>query len=245
MQQDALIGRAGFERYRYLSKFLNSVRLRALPVDDEVRVLWERGDFLGMRDADSVCDDFKVFGFFSVWHEQGYGSIRVAVTNRELGCSCVEVFTEIGGVWEYLLQAVVWVEDVEIGGVFYRSLSVEHLLLQQPGVEAERILPGQYFAGSGQLRRFFNLLRYWGEAAGAACLCAIPEYFHSAVMFSSAFHYADEVMQEIFDGYCRRFLANGRPDGLAVASHLFESGQVYDDSGNVYRWPTELMVYFL
>ena len=210
------------------------------------------GDFFANTDPQGFCGFFSMgeiartlgeTGCLTHWKSQGYEDVQLSVSREGEGCHHLGVFTRVGGQLEWLLHLEVWLEYVEIArpGVAYPAFCVDRLLLQRPGVKPEYDMPGQAWASSGLLRRFFGVIGHWAARTGARIVTEIPEFFHTAYIFSRHFSYIDWEMEGIFRKVCRDLLVDKTPAGVSALSRDFENKHV-TRNGGLYEWPTEMQV---
>lgn len=157
----------------------------------------------------------------------------------------LEVWTRVEEHAELLLQLTIWLEYTHIDrlNASFPSFSVEHLRLQAPGRPSLRqLMPGQDFASSGMLRRIFAVLQKWACELGAQIMTEIPEYFHTAYIFSEYFTFADCEMEILFRKMKHDLFL--QETSLAQISSAFENGRVVFNN-KVWLWPTEMQVFAL
>lgn len=191
-----------------------------------------------------IAGQFDDIDLLSRWHEQGFEKIWIEIPERTFPKRHeLEVWTEVGDASELLLQIVVWLDYIyfETPQIALPAFSVEHLRLQNPGKSfSEMRLPGQDYPSSGLLRRIFGLIKLWAADVGAQIIAEVPEFFHTATIFSEYFFFADPEMEAMFQAMKRDLMS---PDtSLAEVSFAFENGQIFFQN-EPYLWPTELQVY--
>ena len=239
------------QRYDSLSAMLSSVRLYPVrPVNclgeffDPQVVLSGSDSFCGRWNADDIAQTLLETGCFAHWYEQGYEKIWVELEPSSIPNRFeFDVWTQCAETSELLLQVVVWLEYQELFrlNASYPVFYVEHLRLQSPGKAFRgRAFPGQDYPSSGLLRRVFGILRNWACACGAMMISEIPEYYHTACLFSEFFCFADEEMEGLFRAV-QRDLGN---HDLQEISQAFERGQIRY-CGRPWLWPTEIQAYGL
>lgn len=240
-------------RYRDLSDLLSSVNL--YPFDK--RPANCVGDFFEGFSPDLFCGYFSQkeiatelaeTGCIQHWHDQGYHSIRSKFTHDEFYRYQLSVLTKVNGEDALLFDLVVWMEytEIEYKNCSYPSFCIEHLLLQQPGKSCDDIkLPGQIWASSHLLRKMFHIISHWAARTGALIMTEIPEFFHTAYIFSQYFKYIDPEMESIYNEFITNFLPeNPSKTDISLLSKKFEKGMIYRD-GMKYLWPTEMQYYEL
>ncbi len=238
-------------RYTAFSDFLSGVTL--MPRDQVPPHLVSdffrsRDDaFAGVLSQDEVMEALRDLGVTPIWSAQGHHHIWLAIERPFEHCHVLSVFTEVRGEAELLMHAILWLEYTvfEAQQLVLPSVCVEHLRLQNPladfGTRAP--LPGQDFPSSGLYSRVFGLARLVGAKTGALCLTEVPQFFHTACLFSERFSFVDAEMRAIF-GAMQQDLLGERRDFSAIAevSRAFERGEVWCDD-QVWAWPTELQAY--
>ena len=213
------------------------------------------GDFFAARGPEGFCGRWGApelaqfladAGCMAHWRAQGYSRVWVEVDPNEIpGRYGMSVWTQVGECSELLMLAVVWLDYVQIDrlGHAYPSFGVEHLILQQPGraFGDARPMPGQDAPSSGMLRRMFGLIRHWACMLGAGIISEIPQYFHTAYLFSEYFSFAAAEMEGFFKTACADLMPGHT---LGEVSRAFAEHRVLYD-GKPWFWPTELQVYGL
>ena len=240
-------------RYTNLSDLLSSVTLHPLDKRPDNCV----GDFFKVVSSDLLCGYFRQeeiatdlaeTGCIQHWHQQGYHSIRLMMNRDELYRYQLSVMTEVNGEDALLFDLVVWMEYIEIEykKCSYPSFYIEHLRLQQPGKDCGEIrMPGQIWASSHLLRKMFHIISHWAARTGATVITEIPEYFHTAYIFSQYFKYIDPEMESIYRDFVRDLLPeNPSKKDISIVSQNFEDGLIYRN-GMKYLWPTEMQYYVL
>ncbi len=236
-------------RYTSFSNFLSGVSL----FDRDQRPRNAANDFfdlnptlfLGILDEKQLIGLLHELGFIETWREQGHSKISLSIEQPSPHCFMLSVFTELNDAREILLHAIIWLEYTQIDALSasFPSICVEHLRLQNPRHNTTALLPGQDFAPSGLFRRAFGLARYFALKTGAQLITEVPQYFHTAWIFSSHFSYIDPEMDAIY----RNIKADLLPPNptfcdAAAISRAFESDRVYCDQ-QIYRWPNELQAH--
>ncbi len=238
-------------RYGPLSDMLSGVRLLP-PKDGQNSVNPGNHRFCNIWSANDVSRIFLETGALHHWKDQGFRDLIVDIPPQNHPARhALEIWTAFDGVRELLMQAVVWLDltHIEEFDCVIPCFCVEHLRLQTPAAQRSRdLLPGQDFPSSGQLRRIFGILRYCAISCGSAAMTEIPEYFHTAYIFSRFFSYIDRPMEATF-GAMRRDLIDAADlrraslhETVARVSRAFEEEKILCN-GSIYRWPTELQIY--
>ena len=200
------------------------------------------GRFCGRWTVDETAQMLSDTGCLARWQSYGFSKIWVELPNNTPNRHTLEVWTQTDTGSELLLQLVVWLDYIRIYRLraAYPAFCVEHLRLQRPGIApGPNSLPGQGFASSGLLRNVFGMIKNMACALGAALITEIPEYFHTAYLFSEFFVFADAEMERIFRAAKRDLMAHGAK--LGDVSRAFETGNVIW-KGQPYLWPTEFQV---
>ncbi len=100
-------------------------------------------------------------------------------------------------------------------------------------------LPGQEFPGLGIFRPSLELMLTWVKKLELDAIVNIPEYFHNAVLYSSAFHFITPELQGRLEALKRDLL----PRGLTAASWALSEERVMDGDGKVVRWAPAEQIY--
>ena len=236
-------------RYGSLSQMLSGVSLIEHQPAEAIAAFYDDpqpGLFCGKWTPDEIAGVFSETGCLAHWHGQGYSRIWIEIGNsiapnrHEL-----EVWTQTGEHSELLMQLIVWLDYLKIDrlGLILPQFYVEHLRLQQPQIQPTAGLwPGQDFPSSGVLRRVFGVLKKWACTLGAALITGIPEYFHTAWLFSEFFEFIDPEMESLFRGITRDLHVT--PANLGDISQAFEDGNIFYN-GVQWLWPTEMQAYGL
>lgn len=202
--------------------------------------------FCGFLDINDIYKTFADSGCFDHWKKQNYHQIEIRIPpplfpNRyELS-----VWTIVNNQYELLMQLVVWLEYIYFKhqNIILPAFNVEHLRLQSPGKPfIHPKMPGQDFASSGILRRIFAIISRWSLQTGASLIANIPEFFHTAYIFSEYFTFADDEMEYLFQTMKRDLLFNHSRDCITKISNAFEQGNILCNH-KTYYWPTELQIY--
>lgn len=246
-------------RYGALSDMLSGVKLIESPPEPLSKPLPPPSPlFCNRWTADDIAQTLFETGTAAHWKKQGFRDLIVDVTPSNIPSRhAFNVWTTLDNASRELLAlVVVWIEQTYLDDfdLTIPTFCVEHLRLQNPSITPSKdLLPGQDFHSSGQLHRIFGILRYWATCTGARAITEIPEYFHTAYIFSRHFTYADQAMESTFRAMCRDLLpdlnseipvAESLRSAVARVSRAFESGRVRRD-GSAYYWPTELQIYAL
>ena len=238
-------------RYSALSQMLSGVQLfprNSRPVNCicDFFAPPKPGLFCGKWTTNDVASLLAETGCVAHWKEQGFTGLRVECTQDFDNRYTMTVWTRFGEVDEMLCHLIVWLEYVAIErlNASYPAFCVEHLRLQAPGKDfIHPRMPGQDFASSGLLRRFFSIIQLWASQLGAAIITQIPQYFHTAWLFMQYFDYVDLEMHSIYRAVCEDLLPHGPSFDEAIElSHDFENGKIRRN-GEQYLWPTELQAF--
>ncbi len=238
-------------RYHALSDMLSGVNLYERRPDNCV------GDFYDLTRDERFCGRWTPqeisqlladTGCIAHWESLGFADLRIEIGHDFDNQYELSVWTRFGECDERLLYLIVWLEYIEIErlSASFPAFCVEHLRLQLPGKAfLHRQMPGQDYASSGLLRRVFGMIKLWATQTGAALITEIPQFFHTAWMFSAFFEYIDPEMHGIF-GAIRRDLLGSHPTAEQVTqlSFDFENEKIHRN-GVLYLWPTEMQGFAL
>lgn len=234
-------------RYTAFSNFLSGVTLYARlsePRDRASSFFDLRSDcFAGVYTESGLTELLGDVGLLPAWREQGHKKIWLKTTSPYEDCHILSVFSEVNGVAELLLHAVVWLEYAHFDsvGLTLPTLCVEHLRLQNPRAHFDRqALPGQDFPSSGLYYQTQAIARHVGLKTGALCVTEVPQYFHTAYLFSKKFIFVDNEMCGIFNKVCKDLLPERHSFfEVAQVSRAFEENRVRSD-GEPWSWTTEM-----
>lgn len=241
-------------RYQALSQMLSGVTLiqaqnRPVSCSGEffIDLTASPNDLFCSRwSVQDIADAFLDSGCFEHWKSRGFSRIWVELPpHSDAHRYELNVWTQTGEQSELLMQLVIWLEYIEIERLqaTFPAFCVEHLRLQLPHTAFSKPpLPGQDFASSGMLRRIFGLLKNWACQLGAEIITEIPEYFHTACIFSEFFTFIDPEMEALFRAMKRDLLAKNAM--LSDVSSAFEKGFVQFE-GKQWLWPTEMQAFGL
>ncbi|MBO4350716.1 MAG: hypothetical protein J6A01_07220 [Proteobacteria bacterium] len=236
-------------RYGALSQMLSGVSLIEHKPAEAAAAFYDvphAGLFCGKWSPDDIAGILAETGCLSHWQRQGYVNIWIEIGNGIApNRHEFEVWTQVEEHSELLMQLVVWLDYLQIDrlGEILPQFYVEHLRLQLPQAEpVSNLWPGQDFPSSGILRRIFGILKNWACILGASLITGIPEYFHTAWLFSEFFEFIDPEMECLFRGIVRDLHVT--PACLGAISHAFEAGNVLCN-GQKWFWPTEMQAYAL
>lgn len=239
------------ERYEQLSANLSGVDLlplggRPLLFSDDFARPWQNGLFLGRWKLKEIITLLESTKFFERWQLQGHKQIWLDLPPSDIpGRSELLVWTQCAGFSEILLHVVAWLEYTFVHQAqrHFPSLCIQTLRLQNPRApQQQNLLPGQNYPSSGLSKNAFALFRSMASLLGAQLLCAVPRYFHTAVIFSQAFSYVDPDMLVLFRAMKRDLLHPQTSSRVAEISHLFETKRILRNK-IPYLWPTELQAY--
>lgn len=238
-------------RYQALSNMLSGVNLIPKQQKPENSI----GDFFPNAkphafchrwNATEIADTFAQTGCLAHWQKQGFTQIWIELENDiDPERHTLHVWTNLDDRSELLMQLVVWLEylNIERINASYPAFCVEHLRLQTPNATfIHPKLPGQDFAPSGILRRIFGILKSWAATLGAEIITEIPEYFHTAAIFSPYFTFIDTEMEALFRAIRRDLIPQITPQTLAQISHAFEQNRIRQNDTPI-LWPTEMQAY--
>lgn len=243
-----------FYRYGALSEMLSGVRL--YPAEYPPKNACSRffvdltqpcsNLFCNKWSIQDIADTFLSTGCFEHWKNLGYSKIWIELSPVQTFQRYeLNVWTQIDKHSELLMQLVVWLEYVNIErlNAYFPAFCVEHLRLQRPCSEfTEQKLPGQDFPSSGMLRRMFGILKKWACEIGAEIITEIPEYFHTAYLFSEYFTFIDPEMETLFQAMKRDLMRENT--NLADVSFAFENEKVVYQNDK-WLWPTEMQAFGL
>lgn len=202
--------------------------------------------FCGFLDINDICQTFADSGCFEHWKKQNYNPVEIHIPPPRFPNRYeLSVWTVVNNQYELLMQLVVWLEYIQFKhqNIILPAFNVEHLRLQSPGQPfVHPRMPGQDFASSGLLRRIFSIIGRWSIQTGASLIANIPEFFHTAYIFSEYFTFADAEMEYLFQTMKRDLITHHSHDGITEISNAFEQGNILYNK-KIYYWPTELQIY--
>lgn len=236
-------------RYSAFSNFLSGVSLfpRTHPPQNRVHDFFDlkHGLFCGVADETDLTQLLQDTGMLQAWKKQGHEKIWLTFQNDAEDCHVLSVWTEYQAQAELLMHAILWLEYLQIDrlDMIVPSLCVEHLRLQNPRASfshPHQPMPGQTFPSSGLFRNAFAIAQNIATRTGALCLTEVPQFFHTAWLFSPPFQYIDPRTAAIYEKTKKDLLppVPTFSDVLRV-SRAFEAHRVFCNH-NVWYWPTEL-----
>jgi hypothetical protein len=152
--------------------------------------------FLGLYSENQIMDKLKKAGMIEILYRKGYKDFVIRLSRHDNYTSRLYLDSVVDGEEVRLIEVILregvfrprktFVKKFE----FQEGLSmllVEWLALQDPKAsfsEARPRLPGQAFPGLGGLKIMQGLLYEFGKAAGKDAIIDIPEFYHTAVIYS-------------------------------------------------------------
>ena len=204
--------------------------------------------FCGRWNPDEISSLLADTGCIAHWESKGFADLRIEIGHDFDNQYELSVWTRFGDCDDRLLYLIVWLEYIEIErlSASFPAFCVEHLRLQLPGKAfTQKPMPGQDYASSGLLRRVFGMIKLWATQTGAALITEIPQYFHTAYVFSAFFDYIDPEMADIFCAMKRDLLPKQpTKEDVTQLSFDFENEKIYRN-GKLYLWPTEMQGFAL
>lgn len=129
-------------------------------------------------------------------------------------------------------------------GGAYDVLSWDWLEMRDPQARPSPhrpLLPGQEVPGLGLFHSMTRLMLDYVRCLEVQALVAVPEYFHNAVLYGSAFCFILPEVQGRFEAMCRDLLH----EGLAAASWWVERGEVDRVEGSQrtrFKWQPDKVI---
>ena len=238
-----------FMRYPAFSNFLSGVSLtpRATPPADRVSSFFDLKDelFCGVADENKLTELLQDTGMFEAWKAQGHLKIWLTHHANAADCHELSVWTEYRDQAELLMYAILWLEYIHIDAqnITVPSVCVEHLRLQNPrgSFSAQHIaMPGQDYPSSGLFQNAFAVAKNIAMRTGALCLTEVPQFFHTAWIFSPHFRYVDPETAAVFEKTKHDLLpASPTFSDVIRVSKAFEEHRVFCNH-TLWYWPTEL-----
>lgn len=236
-------------RYPSFSNFLSGVSLypRTVPPEHRASDFFSLKDglFCGVADEANLLELLQDTGMIGAWKAQGHQKIWITHRMTAVDCYELSVWTEFRDQAEFLMHAILWLEYIHIDAqdITLPSVCVEHLRLQNPraafSVEREA-MPGQDFPSSGLFQHAFAVAKNIALRTGALCLTEVPQFFHTAWIFSSHFQYVDPETAAIFEKTKHDLLpASPTFSDVLRVSRAFEEHRVFCNH-TLWYWPTEL-----
>lgn len=238
-------------RYHELSEMLSGVKLYERRPQNCIGDFYDftRDErFCGRWSPEEISQLLADTGCIAHWDSLGFSDLRIEIGHDFNNQYELSVWTRFADCDERLLYLIVWLEYIEIErlSVRYPTFCVEHLRLQLPGKAFDQTpMPGQDYASSGLLRRVFGMIKLWATQTGAALITEIPQYFHTAYLFSPFFEYIDPEMAALFRAMKQDLLpAQPTKEDITRLSFEFENGRI-TRNGELYLWPTEMQGFAL
>lgn len=217
------------------------------PLDVEARTPGGATAFLHRFDEPALRRELSEAGVLKGLADRGYGEVglRIEIEGGEHRLSVVPRGARTRLIDLRLAEATLPLRDLAPGapeaGVV-SVLSIHWLAMQDPRAAftlARPRLPGQRYPGLGLTRALIQRIHAWAAAWGKDALVNFPEYFHNAVFYSEAYHFASPVREGRFQAL-RRDLASL---SVSAASRAVETGRVVEQpSGRRFVWETGEML---
>jgi hypothetical protein len=231
----------------HLSKPRRSTFISLTPLDLEAGTPGGPPVFLHRFDEAALRRELTEAGVLKGLADRGYGEVdlRIEIEAGEHRLCVVPRGARTRLIDLRLAEATLPLRDLTPGapeaGVV-SVLAIHWLAMQDPHAsftpERPR-LPGQRYPGLGLTRALIRRIHSWAAAWGKDALVNFPEYFHNAVFYSEAYHFASPVREGRFQAL-RRDLAS-LP--VSAASRAVETGRVVEQaSGRPFVWETGEML---
>lgn len=197
--------------------------------------------FLRRFDEPSLARELDQAGLFTGLAARGYGAVRLR-TSRGDGVHRLEVLSADA---QHVLIDLRLAEETRVtAGLEPRPramdtisvLSIHWLEMQDPraAFTPERPqLPGQRHPGLRLTRALILRIHAWAAAWGKDAVLNVPEYFHNAVFYASAYRFLSPARHGRFEALRRDLAALG----VAAASAAIDAGRVEAvRDGRTFEW---------
>lgn len=163
--------------------------------------------FLGKYSRDGIALIIKRFGFDQLLRRRGLGKLEIALDTSDPYRHILRIYHNAQHTPDHLVCEFVTHQDVlrakdslEFSYKFsaIKVLNIEWMILQNPTLAfmpTRPALPGQRFPGLGVGDEVLTLLIIMGRSLSVDGLLNVPQYYHTALMFSKRFHFVNPRMQ--------------------------------------------------
>lgn len=192
---------------RYLEDITCSVASDPLKKRDD---LFESNCFLGIYDEEQIMRILDKVGIIGILHKRGYRNLIISISRHDNYTSRLYVNFDTLEKETRLIELIVREgifrpkECFVDGFDFAEGLSmllIEWLALQDPKAlynPGKPRLPGQLYPGLGGLKNMQGMLYSFGTTMGKDAIIDIPEFYHSAVIYSRMYSEIYSRMYSLF-----------------------------------------------
>ncbi len=155
--------------------------------------------FMGLYDEKQIMEKLEKVGIINILQQKGFRDILVSIDRQDGYTSRLYVNFRAIAEKTRLIEVIVregyfkpkqnFIPSYEFTGGL-PMLLIEWLSLQDPRAvftPDKPRLPGQQYPGLGGLKNMQELLYKLGKSSGKDAIIDIPEYFHTAVIYSSLY----------------------------------------------------------
>lgn len=182
---------------RHLVDITASLPIKAHQID--IQSLFMTNLFMGLYDEQQIMEKLEQVGIIDIIQQKGFRNILVSIDKQDSYTS--RLYVNCGAIEENrrLIELIVregvflprqnFIPSYDFTGGL-RILLVEWLCLQNPRAEFtpdKPRLPGQEHPGLGALKNMQEFLYKLAKHSGKDAIVDIPEYFHSAVIYSGLY----------------------------------------------------------
>ncbi len=166
--------------------------------------------FMGLYDEKQIMEKLEKVGIIKNLHQRGFRKILISIDRQDAYTSRLFVNFDTIAEKTRLIEVIVregffkprqsFIPAYDFTGGL-PMLLIEWLALQDPtaGFTSDKPrLPGQQYPGLGGLKNMQEFLYKLGKASGKAAIIDIPEYFHTAVIYSSLYSMIYSVTYSFF-----------------------------------------------
>lgn len=199
--------------------------------------------FLGKYSRDGIALLIKRFGFDRLLRRRGLGKLDISLDTSDPYRHILRIYHNTQHTPENLVCEFVTHQDIlrakdsnyfghELGTI--KVLNIEWMTLQNPTLAfmpTRPALPGQRFPGLGVGDEVLTLLTIMGRHLKVDGLLNVPQYYHTALMFSKRFHFVNPHMQATVQTITRDLWNRHR---LATIAWAIYYGCLFDEVNKKY-----------
>jgi hypothetical protein len=216
--------------------------------------------FMGRYDENQLMDMLDKVGMIAILHRKGYRNLLVSIHKQDDYTSRLYVNFDSPDKDTRLIEAIVregifrpkrnFIDSYDFSGGL-SMLLIEWLALQDPKARFDPDkprLPGQQYPGLGGLKNMQELLYGLGKSSGKDSIIDVPEFFHSAAIYSRLYSEIYSVKYSFFSpidsGIMQAMLRDLKGKPLADISFAVSFDCLKDArTGKPAKWRTSEQIY--
>jgi|FLOH01.1.fsa_nt_gi hypothetical protein len=248
-------------KFKYIAKNISAFEIQSdlSGVDLSLDDLFHSGKvnqssplFLGKYSSSGIDMVNKRFGFYHLARRKGLRNLKITIQTNDPFRHILRVYNnnvikESNLVFEFIarFQTLIPPSDSELKTKFpeIKVLYIEWLNLQNPIRSFSKTrppLPGQKFPGLGMGNEILSLFTIMSRHLKVDALLNVPQYYHTALMFSKRFKFFNPYTQGKVQAISKSLWSKYR---LAVIAWAADYECIRDlDSGEYFTWKAEQQI---